>query len=147
MSELLNTVRRALLLSATDPEAAPNLDYPSTSSGFQELNSMSYWTLVGMSRELGCTIDELRAEQQGGSLMRRAELQMLRDAAEEVMLTILRLPQPQREVLLLRIHGRSWKQIVKLTPGRVYFSILDDFKTACRRLEYECGYALQVLAG
>lgn len=77
-------------------------------------------------------------ERSSGSSWKRHERQMREDAAHELMAAVLRLPQPQREVVILRAMGCNWREMQRRLPDRVQFSMLDDWRTALRTLDAQC---------
>lgn len=133
-TEVLGSLRAASVLAATDPDHLPRLGFPRASSGFGDRETSSYWVLVGMARELGCTLDELRAEQSPSGQVARIEVAAAREAAYFLLGEAVRLPPQQRDVVVARARGRSWRAILRALPGRAHFSVVEDFRAGCRRL-------------
>lgn len=91
---------------------------------------------VAMAEELGewwmRTIHE--AELASESDWRLIERDHMDEAAELLLRAVSELPVPQREVLVRRASGMSWKGIAEALPHRAYFSMTDDWATALRSL-------------
>ena len=87
------------------------------------------------SKDLGAYFDDLLKDRTGtpGSWDRLAG-EMREERALELVEHVLRLAQPQREVVVLRSSGMEWKRLVKALPGRAYFSIVEDYEAALRSI-------------
>jgi len=103
-----------------------------------------YWTLFAVSRELDVPIGELIAAQRT-DVGRRIERGHMREAAGEIATRVKRFPVPVREVLMLRTAGMSWVRICTALPGRVEWSVRDDWRSACRELFRDCYTAVMQL--
>jgi len=56
------------------------------------------------------------------------------DAAAELLEVIRSFPTPVKLVVEMRASGLGWGAIGKELPGRAYFSILEDWRWALRRI-------------
>lgn len=56
------------------------------------------------------------------------------DAALGIAEIVQQLPRPWREVLVPKSLGLGWREIFRSLPGRVYFSMADDYAAGLRRV-------------
>lgn len=68
---------------------------------------------------------------------RRIEMSHLEDAAADLVTAVRALPAPVRAVAERRASGMSWRRISADLPGRVFFSLAQDWRTALMRLSTE----------
>jgi hypothetical protein len=60
---------------------------------------------------------------------RRVERRHMYDAAAELIDYVASaVPPGQREVLILRAYGNGWREVARMLPGRVYYSLADDWR-------------------
>jgi hypothetical protein len=69
-----------------------------------------------------------------GSDWKRHERRHRDEAAQELMQVVLGMPQPWREVVILRAMGCNWREMARRLPHRAQFSMLDDWRAALRLL-------------
>lgn len=100
-----------------------------------------------LAKELGEAWTELvrNAEYAATPLGVRLERRHMEDAAEEIVAVVDKLPKPQREVVIRKAAGMSWKRIVRDLPNRAFFSMEDDYSAALGRIWVEAGDAVRRL--
>lgn len=126
----LKSADEALKL-ATIVEKADGARRTGQSLGFALINYgrlfvRDYWTLFAIARELDCAIGDI-APRTDLAEKRQKWDEMVRNS--EAILTIVRaLPGPMRAVAEARASGESWKKIGERSPGRLLWSIRDDYQ-------------------
>jgi hypothetical protein len=109
---------------------------PSARLGYTQINYgrlfiRDRWTLFSIARELGCQVSEILSapddKRSSGDAPRWSELV---SAAESILSVVNARPAHVRMILVHRAGGKSWRQIEALLPGRVMFSIQEDYEAA-----------------
>lgn len=92
-----------------------------------------------MAEEMGEWWERTIRETEAASVSdwRRIEMSHLEDAAADLVTAVRAMPAPVREVTERRAAGMSWRRISQDLPGRVYFSLAQDWRTALMRLSTE----------
>lgn len=100
------------------------------------MNRTDYWTAFSIARETGLTIDEVvqqvmrKPERSGPSV----------DEYVELYGHLVRACRPgQREPVIAKLLGWSWKRIVRTWPGRAFFSLQDDYLGVISRVRGAAG--------
>lgn len=131
-ARVVRALELALLLVSTDRSMKPRLGF-APQPIFRYFTRNDYWTLFAIARENGCTVEEVRAEQ-GSSGGDRTAAEMRREAAYRLINHLNALSPPVAEVIRARATGVSWRKIGRILKGRVFTSVMDDFREGCRRL-------------
>ena len=63
-----------------------------------------------------------------GQTARRIQTQQREDAAVRLLEATRVLPLPQREPVVMRACGFGMREVARRLPGRVWFSLLDDYE-------------------
>lgn len=58
---------------------------------------------------------------------RGEDARYFRDAAESLLNLLPKVPDRSRKVLVMRMHGKSWRNVADANPSRVLFSLRDDY--------------------
>lgn len=109
---------------------------PSARLGYTQINYgrlfiRDRWTLFSIARELGCTVADIVAPPDEQSRTSDApRWNELVDAAESILAIVNARPAHVRQILVYRAGGLRWRQIEALLPGRVMFSIQEDYEAA-----------------
>lgn len=92
--------------------------------------------ILQMSEEMGEWWERTARLNEASSVSdwKKIERSQMCDAALELVEVIRGMPRPVRDVLERRAAGMSWKAIQDDLPKRAYFSIMDDWKGALRKL-------------
>lgn len=62
----------------------------------------------------------------------RIEREHSEEAAVALHEIVRRLSTPVREVTVMRAEGRGWREVVRMLPGRAFFSLVDDYRSGLR---------------
>lgn len=87
-----------------------------------------YWTLFSIAREMDCEIGELVPKNDHAD--KRAKWDELVRHSEIVLTWVRSLPGPMRSVAEARGKGESWRKVQSRSPGRLSWSIKDDYRFA-----------------
>ncbi len=89
------------------------------------------WTLYVIARELDVPQHEiLPAVTNHG----RLPYEDILSASDVIWRFLYKLPENDRKVVEQRARGMSWRDIMKANPGRIYISLMDDYRRALSRL-------------
>ena len=87
-----------------------------------------YWTLFAIARELDCEIGDLTPKNDHAE--KRAKWDELVRHSEIVLSRVRSLPISVRSVVEARGKGASWRKVQGRCPGRLSWSIKDDYRAA-----------------
>lgn len=76
---------------------------------------------------------------------RGEDAHFFRDAAERLLDLLSKFPERSRRILVLRMHGRSWRDVLKAHPDRVLYSLRDDYDRDLVRFAEFYGHILRML--
>lgn len=118
-------VRRSFLLERKESrrKTPPGLGFSQVNYG--NLFRRDKWTLFAIARELDCTIEELICPDDGKTS--GPKWSELIQASEDILEIVRALPFSLRHLVLLRAEGKTWRKIQRDNPGRLMFSMREDF--------------------
>jgi len=118
-------VRRSFLLEKKDSrrKTPPGIGFSQVNYG--NLFVRDYWTLFAIARELECSVEDLLSKDEGKTSGPRWS--ELIQASEDILEIVRALPFPLRYLVLLRAEGKTWRKIQRDNPGRLMFSMKEDF--------------------
>lgn len=103
-----------------------------------------YWTLFAIARELDCEIGEI-APRTDHAEKRQKWNELVRNS-EVILVDVRALPLPLRSVAEARASGESWKKIAARYPGRLSWSMREDYELVLALLLRESHDAISFLA-
>lgn len=85
-----------------------------------------YWMLYSIAVDLGCSVSDLAADRP----QHRSKVDWSRaeTASHHIVSLCARAITPTRHTIDLRLRGTSWQRILRATPDRPPFSVLDDYR-------------------
>jgi len=118
-------VRRSFLLEKKESrkKTPPGLGFAQINYG--NLFVRDPWTLFAIARELDCKIEDILSPDDGKRVGPRWS--ELIQASEVVLDTVRSLPHHLRHLVVLRGQGKSWRKIHRENPGRLMFSMREDY--------------------
>lgn len=140
MGDFDNVLKLCRLLVSTDRGESHRLKLKISS--VYERGLLSARARLRLAMECGVTVAELDAYELGsrGSEFAKIERRMILDVVDSFLEQVRHLPDEQRFVVVSRMHGKSWRSIGRLLPGRVFFSIMEDYERAVRVLSQSSSY-------
>lgn len=118
-------VRRSFLLEKKESrrKTPPGLGFSQVNYG--NLFVRDPWTLFAIARELDCKIEDILSPDDGKRI--GPKWSELIQASEDILENVRTLPLPLRHLVVLRGQGKTWRKIQRDHPGRIMFSMREDF--------------------
>ena len=102
------------------------------------------WTLFAIARELDCTIEDILEPKDSARVGPRWN--ELISASERILDTVRSLPAHARHLVMARGIGHSWRRIQRDNPGRIFFSLRDDYQQGIEGIIHSVPEAIVYLA-
>lgn len=138
-------IRRAIMVETVERRKSGAAKLGFSAVNYGNLFIRDYWTLFAIARELECSISDLTppVERRSSTGLRWADLV---DASEKVMHEVRLLPVQTKDLLVWRAGGHAWAIIQKRLPGRVGFSLREDYASGVAHIGKRCAEQVRLFS-